>query len=134
MGRAEAGTLLVSGATRPFLARRFVLTPVAASDGTAGRVYRLVGLERTGLGLSEQLTPFVAPGQELEQLAQALEHARQGYGQVVAIVGEAGVGKSRLLWEFINSHRSGDSLILVSGAASYGKTTPYLPVIDLLKS
>jgi tetratricopeptide (TPR) repeat protein len=56
-----------------------------------------------------------------------------GHGQVVAVVGEAGVGKSRLFWEFIESQRSGDALILVSSAASYGKTTPYLPVIDLLK-
>jgi tetratricopeptide (TPR) repeat protein/transposase-like protein len=134
MGSAEAGTVLVSGATCPFLARRFVLTPFAVSDGTAGRVYRLVGLERTGLGLGEQLTPFVARSQELEQLAQALEHVLQGHGQIVAVVGEAGVGKSRLLWEFINSHRIRNSLILVSSAASYGKGTPYLPLIDLLKA
>src|SRR3989441_455863 len=134
MGRAEAGTLLVSGATRPFLERRFVLTPLAASDGTAGRVYRLVGLERTGLGLGEQLTPLVARGRELEQLAQALEQARKGHGQVIGVLGEAGVGKSRLFWEFIDPHRLGDSLALVSSAASWAKATPYLPVIDLLKA
>src|SRR3989475_3857405 len=133
MGRAEAGTLLVSGATRPFLERRFVLTPLAASDGTAGRVYRLVGLERTGLGLGEQLTPLVARGRELEQLAQALKQAETGHGQVVAVVGEAGVGKSRLFWEVIDSQRNGDALILISTAASYGKATPYVPVIDLLE-
>ena len=132
VGRAEAGTVLVSGATRPFLARRFVLVPLTASDEAA--VYRLAGLERTGLGLGEQLTPFVARGPELAQLAQALEHARTGHGQVVGVVGEAGVGKSRLLWEFIEAHRLRDSLILVSGAASYGKGMPYLPVIDLLKA
>src|SRR5438094_2726538 len=130
VGKAEAGTVLVSGATRPFLARRFVLVPLTASDEAA--VYRLAGLERTGLGLGEQLTPFVARAPELAQLAQALEHARTGHGQVVGVVGEAGVGKSRLLWEFIEAHRLRDSLILVSGAASYGKGMPYLPVIDLL--
>src|SRR5438093_7940 len=133
MGGAEAGTVLVSEATRPFLERRFVLAPVAAGDGTAGTVCRLVGLERTALGLGELLTPFVRRGRELEQLAEALEHARQRHGQVVAVVGEAGVGKSRLLFEFINSHGVRDSLILVSSAASYGKGMPYLPVIDLLK-
>src|SRR5262249_35094883 len=52
---------------------------------------------------------------------------------VVAVVGEPGVGKSRLLWEFINSERVRDSLILVTTAAFYGKGTPYLPIIDLLK-
>jgi len=134
MGGAEAGTVLVSAATRPFLERRFVLAPFAAGDGTTGPVCRLVGLERTGLGLGERLTPFVARSRELDQLAQALEQAQTGHGQIVAVVGEPGVGKSRLFWEFIESHRSQDLLILVSGAASYGKETPYLPVIDLLKA
>src|SRR3989454_7714014 len=134
MGGAEAGTVLVSAATRPFLERRFVLAPFAAGDGTTGPVCRLVGLERTGLGLGERLTPFVARSRELDQLAQALEQAQTGHGQIVAVVGEPGVGKSRLFWEFIESHRSQDLLILVSSAASYGRETPYLPVIDLLKA
>jgi tetratricopeptide (TPR) repeat protein len=134
MGGAEPGTVLVSEATRPFLERRFVVAPFAADDGAAGKAYRLAGLGRTGLGLGEQLTPLVARDRELEQLALALEHVRKGHGQVVGVVGEAGVGKSRLFWEFIESHRNRDSLILVSSAASYGKATPYLPVIDLLKA
>src|SRR3989454_3573538 len=134
MGGAEAGTVLVSAATRPFLERRFVLAPFAAGDGTTGPVCRLVGLERTGLGLGERLTPFVARSRELDQLAQALEQAQTGHGQIVAVAGERGVGKSRLFWEFIESHRSQDLLILVSSAASYGRETPYLPVIDLLKA
>src|SRR5207247_7749199 len=70
---------------------------------------------------------------ELEQLALALEHVRKGHGQILGVVGEAGVGKSRLFWEFIESHRNRDLLILVSSAASHGKATRYLPVIDLLK-
>ena len=71
---------------------------------------------------------------ELQQLAQALERAAAGHGQVVAIVGEAGVGKSRLVWEFTQSHRTHGWLVLESGSVSYGKATPYLPVIDLLKA
>ena len=134
MAGAEAGTVLVSEATCPFLERRFVLAPCAAGDGTARTVCRLVGLERTGLGLGERLTPFVARSQELDQLAQALKRAQTGHGQVVAVVGEPGVGKSRLLWECIESHRGPGAPILISGAASYGKQTPYLPVIDLLKA
>ncbi len=134
MRSAEPGIVLVSEATRPFLERRFVVSPFAAEDGAAGRAYRLAGLGRTGLGLGEQLTPLVARDRELEQLTQALEHVRTGHGQVIGVVGEAGVGKSRLFWEFIESHRSQDSLILVSSAASYGKATPYLPVIELLKA
>jgi adenylate kinase len=52
---------------------------------------------------------------------------------VVAIVGEAGVGKSRLVYEFTHSHRVQDWLILDAPSVSYGKATSYLPVIDLLK-
>jgi DNA-binding NtrC family response regulator/tetratricopeptide (TPR) repeat protein len=134
MAGAEAGTVLISEATYPFLARRFVLAPYVAADGPARTAHRLVGLERTGLGLGERLTPFVARSQELNQLARAFEQARTDHGQVVTIVGEPGVGKSRLFWEFIESHRGPGALILVSGAASHGKQTPYLPVIDLLKA
>src|SRR3989441_84322 len=134
MRSAEPGTVLMSEATRPFLERRFVVSPFAAEDGAAGRAYRLAGLGRTALGLGEQLTPLVARDRELEQLALALEHVRKGQGQVVGVVGEAGVGKSRLFWEFIESHPSRHSLVLVSGAASYGKATPYLSVTDLLKA
>ena len=134
MEGADPGTVLVSEATRPFLERRFVVVAVAASGGKAEPVYRLAGLERAGMGLGERLTPFVARGNELAQIAQALEQARTGNGQVLGVVGEAGVGKSRLLWEFINSRRVQDSLILVSSATSYGKGTPYLLVIDLLKA
>jgi len=135
MENAEPGIVLVSEATRPFLERRFLISPLATSDGTAGKAYRLAGLfGKTALGLAEHLTPLVARERELEQLALALEHVRTGHGQVIGAVGEAGVGKSRLFWEFIESHRNRDSLILVGSAASYGKATPYLPVIDLLKA
>jgi predicted ATPase len=52
---------------------------------------------------------------------------------VVAIVGEPGVGKSRLVWEVTHSHRVHGWLVLQAGSVSYGKATSYLPVIDLLK-
>ena len=57
-----------------------------------------------------------------------------GHGQVVALVGEPGVGKSRLVYEFTHSHRTQDWLVLEAGSVSYGKATSYLPVIDLLKA
>ncbi len=80
------------------------------------------------------LTRFVGRHGELDQLRQAMEHAGSGRGQVVAVVGEPGVGKSRLYWEFTHSHRTQHWLILESGSVSYGKATPYLPVVDLLKA
>ena len=80
------------------------------------------------------LTRFVGRTSELEQLGQALEVARSGRGQVVAVVGEPGVGKSRLYWEFTRSHRTRDWLIVESGSVSYGKATAFLPTIDLLRA
>ena len=134
MRSAEPGTALVSEATRPFLERRFVVAPFTAGDETTAKAYRLSGLGRTALGLGEQLTPLVGRDRELEQLALALEHVRKGHGQVVGVVGEAGVGKSRLFLEFIATHCLGESLNLMSSAASWGKATPYLPVVELLKA
>jgi len=71
--------------------------------------------------------------QELLALQQALERAGTGHGQVVAIVGEPGVGKSRLVYEFVHSHHTPGWLVLESASVSYGRATPYVPVIDLLK-
>jgi predicted ATPase len=51
----------------------------------------------------------------------------------VAVLGEPGVGKSRLVYEFVHSHRLQGWLVLESASVSYGKATPYFPVIDLLK-
>jgi class 3 adenylate cyclase/tetratricopeptide (TPR) repeat protein len=79
------------------------------------------------------LTPFVGRQQELEALHQALARAKTGHGQVVALVGEAGVGKSRLVHECVHSYRLRDWRVLESASVSYGKATLYFPIIDLLK-
>ena len=79
------------------------------------------------------LTRFVGRDAELEQLRRAQQLAGAGHGQVAAIVGEPGVGKSRLVYEFTHSHRLQGWLVLESASVSYGKATGYLPVIDLLK-
>src|SRR4029453_3077561 len=65
-------------------------------------------------------------------LVRALARAGEGHGQIVATVGEAGVGKSRLLYEFVHSHRTQGWLALEAASVSYGKATPYFPVVDLL--
>jgi class 3 adenylate cyclase/tetratricopeptide (TPR) repeat protein len=80
------------------------------------------------------LTRFVGRESELDQLRQGLDRAGVGHGQVVAIVGEPGVGKSRLVYEFTRSHRTHGWLLLESRSVSYSKTTPYLPIHDLLKA
>ena len=80
------------------------------------------------------LTPFVGRDNELVRLRQTLEKAHAGQGQLVAVAGEPGVGKSRLFWEFTHSHRTHGWLILESSPVSYGKMNSYLPVSDLLKT
>ena len=107
----------------------------------AGRAGRGVRADRGPVRLRRRLqaaaarglTRFVGRQTELDGLDQALERAGAGHGQVVALVGEAGVGKSRLVYEFVHSHRTQGWLVLESASVSYGKATPYFPVIDLLK-
>ena len=95
----------------------------------AGPVRRRLQAMSTGA-----LSRFVGRDAEIEHLRRALQQAGDGHGQLVAVVGEPGVGKSRLFFEFSRSHRARAWLVLESASLSYGKATPYLPVIDLLKT
>jgi class 3 adenylate cyclase/tetratricopeptide (TPR) repeat protein len=101
-------------------------------------VFELVGAgaARTRLEAAARrgLTRFVGRSAELEQLRGALDRASEGHGQVVAVVGEPGVGKSRLFWELTHSHGVHGWLIVQSASVSYGKATAYLPVVELLRS
>lgn len=98
-------------------------------------VFELLGVRarrgRLDAAAARGLSRFVGRQRELEVLQQSSEQAHAGRGQVVAVVGEAGVGKSRLFWEFAHSHRMEDWLILDSASVSYGTATAYLPVIEL---
>src|SRR2546425_2718207 len=100
-------------------------------------VFELVGAStirwRLQASAARGLTRFVGRQQELAALQQALEQAGTGHGQVVAVVGEAGVGKSRLVYEFVHAHHTPGWSVLESASVSYGKATPYVPVLDLLK-
>ena len=83
--------------------------------------------------LARGLTRFVGRQTEIGALGRALVRAAAGDGQVVSVIGEAGVGKSRLFYEFTHSHRTKGWAILESGSVSYGKATAYLPIVDLLR-
>src|SRR5215470_4008491 len=100
-------------------------------------VFELMGASairrRLQAAVARGLTRFVGRQTELAALHQALERASAGHGQVVALIGEAGVGKSRLVYEVIHSHRTQGWRVLESASVSYGKATPYFPVLDLLK-
>jgi class 3 adenylate cyclase/tetratricopeptide (TPR) repeat protein len=110
--------------------------PVKGLDAPV-EVYELTGAgprrSRLHAAAARGLTRFVGRAGELDQLRKALGRAASGHGQLVAIVGEPGVGKSRLVWEVTHSHRVHGWLVLQAGSVSYGKATSYLPVIDLLK-
>jgi len=101
-------------------------------------VYELAGAAaaRTRLQAARVrgLTRFVGRDAEMGELRRAAEEARRGRGQVVAVVGEPGVGKSRLFYEFVRSHHTHGWLTLESGSVSYGKATPYLPLSDLFRA
>ena len=101
-------------------------------------VFELVGASslqrRLQAAVARGLTPFVGRQPELEALHQALARAQTGHGQVIALVGEAGVGKSRLVYECVHSHRTQGWRVLESASVSYGKATPYFPVIGLAQA
>ena len=105
---------------------------------TAVEVYTITGrgAVRSSLAaaVSRGLTRFVGREAELAQLDTARQSAAQGQGQVVGLVGEPGVGKSRLFHEFTRPERMPGWLVLKTGAVSYGKTTAFGPVIDLLRA
>jgi class 3 adenylate cyclase len=100
-------------------------------------VFELIGATRVHRRLqaavARGLTRFVGRDQELAALTLALAQAGQGQGQLVALLGEAGVGKSRLVYECVRSQATQGWRILESASVSYGRATPYFPVIDLLK-
>jgi class 3 adenylate cyclase/predicted ATPase len=102
------------------------------------KIYEVLGAGplRTRLQVNASrygLTRFVGRQRELEQLNQALEQAKAGQGQIVGVMGEPGLGKSRLFYEFKLLSLTG-CLVLHAYSVSHGKATAYLPVIELLKS
>ena len=106
------------------------------ADPVEAYVLTGVGQARTRLQAAaiRGLTRFVGRDAEIEHLSRLLGLAAASHGQVAAVVGEAGVGKSRLVSEFTHFHRVQECLVLEAASVSYGKATGYLPVIELLKS
>src|ERR1700730_2809775 len=138
---AAPGTILLAPAPL-HLAEGFVQVAARGPVAVKGLpdpvdVYALTGASgvrsRLHAAAVRGLTRFVGRDAEIELPRRALALALEGHGQLVALVGEPGVGKSRLVYEFTHSHRTEDWLVLEAGSVSYGKATSYLPVIDLLK-
>jgi predicted ATPase len=102
------------------------------------RVYRVIApsTRRTRFDVSAErgLTTFVGRERELELLLDSFERTKSGRGQAFSIMGEAGVGKSRLLYEFRKAVANEDVTFLEGKCLSYSRGVAYHPVIDILKS
>jgi len=120
------GAIVGSDAVAPFLTRRFALQRVQEDGRNA---WLVLGREETSTGWKG--TRFIGRSAELEALREAASLTEQQHGQVVAIVGEAGVGKSRLVHEAVRQLHGW--LVLSAGGASYMKDTSYFPLVELLK-
>jgi transcriptional regulator with AAA-type ATPase domain/tetratricopeptide (TPR) repeat protein len=127
----EVGSIVASATAAAFLRRRFVLAPVASSvPGLAS--YTILGHEQFNIGELEKGPRFVGRHEELGLLQARLASAVAGRGRLVSVIGDSGVGKSRLVWEFTRSNEARAARLLEIGSA-YAAITPYLPVIELVR-
>jgi len=139
---ARPGTVLVSGATHRFITALVESVDVGALDlkgkTNAVQAYEVTGLKEgaTGRGLVGIHAPMIGRDAQLARLRQLFAVARAGQGRVAAILGEPGIGKSRLLAEFRADVEKGDeSARWIEGRClSYGQTLPYHLVLDVVRS
>jgi DNA-binding NtrC family response regulator/tetratricopeptide (TPR) repeat protein len=130
VARAAPGDIVASEAASRFLERGCELAPLGEPGGGAP-AYRLTPGDRAGLG--RRLATFAGRTQELELLGSRLALAMQGHGQGVGILGEAGIGKSRLVHEFRRTLETVPVTLLEGRCQSYGAAIPYLPILDILR-
>src|SRR5262249_46144396 len=123
---AETNAIHVSETAYPYLERRFDLIPL-------GGAFRLAERERSGARFGRRMARFVGREPNLEVLQRRLAAVMGGHGQIVGIVGEAGIGKSRLVAEFRQS-LAGQPVTYREGiCVSFGSAVPYLPILDILR-
>jgi hypothetical protein len=138
---ANPGTILVSQPTYKLTEGYFQFKELGAAKvkgiSEPIPIYEVLGAGplRTKLQVAARrgLVRFVGRQAEMEQMKRALELAKKGHGQIVAVMGEPGVGKSRLFHEFKQTCQPGCQ-ILETFSISHGKAYSYLPLIDLLKN
>ncbi|MFQ5916539.1 MAG: tetratricopeptide repeat protein, partial [Candidatus Binatia bacterium] len=139
---AKPGTVLISESTYKIAQRYFEFEPKEKIEVKGKeepqQVYELIETSdvetRIEASISKGLTRFVGRTNSMAALMEAYNKARSGSGQVVGMVGEAGVGKSRLLIEFDNRLPQGEFASLEGRCLHYGGSMAYLPILDILKS
>jgi len=139
---AEPGTILIAEATHR-LVDGYVRSEAQGPMQVKGRskpvrVYRVSGRRggrsRLEVSVERGLTPLVGRERELNLLHNCLTRSKAGRGQVVGIVGEPGVGKSRLLYEFRKALKGEHITWLEGHCVAYGQNTPYLPILEILRT
>ena len=139
---ADPGTILVAPSTLR-LAEGAVQVAVLGARPVRGldapiEISELVGgaPARSKLGVADarELSPFVGRVAEVERLHALLELARAGQGQIAAVSSDAGVGKTRLVHEFLRSAKTQTSRILEGRSRSYERAASYRPIIELLRA
>jgi class 3 adenylate cyclase len=139
---ADPGSILVSESTHRLAKEFFEFSPADTlqvkgkqEPVEAFRLLRPTEVDtRIGASVAKGLTRFVGRSREMDTLQEAFEKVRSGEGQVVGVVGEAGVGKSRLLLEFRSLLPQGEYTYLEGQCLHYGGSMPYLPILDVLRS
>src|SRR5499427_439898 len=115
----SVGAVAVKGVSQPVEAFEVVAVTAARTRVQAAAV--------------QGLTPLVGRRREIEVFSELIEEAGSGRGQILAMVGEPGLGKSRLVHEFTRHQLRPGWLVLEGASVSYGKATPYFPLIEMLR-
>jgi DNA-binding NtrC family response regulator/tetratricopeptide (TPR) repeat protein len=142
LGHTAPGEILVSSKVAPMVEGWCELQacegPFRAGSSDQIGAYTVVRLRPHPSPLpmyaQRPLSQFVGRERELAVLEDLLGQTREGRGQVVGVVGEPGVGKSRLCYEVMQAHAARGWLILETSANAYSQATPYRPIIDLLNA
>jgi class 3 adenylate cyclase len=139
---AEPGKVYLTAHTAAQIQGYFALADLGEMKikGVQGalHVYELQGLGqmRTRLDVSRSrgFSRFVGRGDEMHVLESALARAREGNAQIVGIVGEAGLGKSRLCYEFLERCRARGLMTHETAGVAHGKAIPFLPLLRLFRA
>ena len=138
---AAPGHVYISGATARLVAGYFQLRAMGKTNlqGLA-EALPLFELESTGASrtrleaaITRGLSRFVGRTTEMQTLEAALARAQSGHGQVIGIVGEPGLGKSRLCFEFVAHCRRQGLPVFEAHCPAHGKNIPYLPILELFR-
>jgi class 3 adenylate cyclase/tetratricopeptide (TPR) repeat protein len=138
---AKPGTIVISEHTHRLVKDFFEFGSLGKVEvkGKAEpqKIYELIKASeletRIEAAVSKGLTRFVGRANSMATLMDALEKVKSGAGQVVGLVGEAGVGKSRLLLEMRNKLSQGEYIYLEGRCLHYGGAMTYLPILDILR-